>query len=869
MVVSTRLLAASDGTVEFAVHAGDLRSALKEFGEQADLNVNFTSRDVLSLDSPGVTGTMLPSEALTRILSKSALCHQLDQLGQTVLVAPCKKRKANRKNERVPREIPKRLLTPPTDPEPGTGPVLVLGIKAGDIKTITVSRKDIERSGATSIPDLFFLMPQVFGGGPATYLRAVGSDALSNAGFGTGVNLLGQGADACLILIDGHRPAPSGDRARFADVANIPIDAIDHIDVLTESASALYGADAVGGVINFVMLDGSRASETHLQAGTAWGFRYSESHLSQTLGKTWSLWDDLAGKAELVVEQDFESRLRSGPGSFSPELVGDLLPRRKLDGAFVHAEQYIGDRSWLGIDGLFTRRRANQNYTEPNTEAPADEQPERNSDALVQAIHLSAELRTRFGAHGETSMSLSRSVETERNQTTALQSDSTAGQSVVTAQTPNPSSFTAFSRIDEVRTKWKGQLASLPAGAVMGGLGGEYRQQVFSPTYSTDPAGTRIHYERDIWAAFGHLTVPIIGDEWSLPGLRNLDLGFAARYENYSDFGASTSPQLEISFVPAHGYSLRATWGKSFRAPSPPDLDESRNSIVVAPVADSRSPGGSSNAIVISGNRAELTQETATTRSVSAGVTDLTLGRLSINAVLDYFDITYRSRIDAPDITEVSLSDARYASLITPDPGTALQQKLCTSGQFFGDSSSCLAKVLPVVDMRLRNDDALLTRGFTFRGTGTTSTSWGDLSAGLFGTYLLKYSQTTTGQSLPVSLLNLIYHPLRFQMHSQIDLTRGPTSFGTTVNYSNSYYDNLSIPPRPIDSWTTVDLQLTYRLRGGPGNWLEGTSVFANVRNAFDRRPPLVAPHVEYQGYDAENALPLGRLLSVGFRKSW
>ncbi len=48
-----------------------------------------------------------------------------------------------------------------------------------------------------------------------------------------------------MILVNGRRLAPSGSTGTFTDVANIPITAIDHIDIISDAAAPLYGADAI------------------------------------------------------------------------------------------------------------------------------------------------------------------------------------------------------------------------------------------------------------------------------------------------------------------------------------------------------------------------------------------------------------------------------------------------------------------------------------------------------------------------------------------------------------------------------------------------------------------------------------------------
>jgi iron complex outermembrane receptor protein len=92
-----------------------------------------------------------------------------------------------------------------------------------------------------------------------------GADNLaSNAGIGfsaedgrgnrgvSGANLRGQGADATLVLLNGRRVATHGLSARSVDLNSIPFAAIERVEVLRDGASAIYGTDAIGGVINFI-----------------------------------------------------------------------------------------------------------------------------------------------------------------------------------------------------------------------------------------------------------------------------------------------------------------------------------------------------------------------------------------------------------------------------------------------------------------------------------------------------------------------------------------------------------------------------------------------------------------------------------------
>ncbi len=105
----------------------------------------------------------------------------------------------------------------------------------------TVGSTDIKAQGVTRIEDITNSLPQVFAGQ---------GSSITNGSNGTAtVNLRGLGSSRTLVLIDGRRAQPTP-----ADLNFIPSALVERVDVLTGGASATYGADAVSGVVNFIML---------------------------------------------------------------------------------------------------------------------------------------------------------------------------------------------------------------------------------------------------------------------------------------------------------------------------------------------------------------------------------------------------------------------------------------------------------------------------------------------------------------------------------------------------------------------------------------------------------------------------------------
>ena len=117
----------------------------------------------------------------------------------------------------------------------------------------SVTRAQIDAAGITSAEQLLMQL-NISGNGSdnlASNAGIVHEDQRGNNGV-SGANLRGQGADATLVLLNGRRVATHGLKGRAVDLNAIPFAAIERVEVLRDGASAIYGTDAIGGVINFI-----------------------------------------------------------------------------------------------------------------------------------------------------------------------------------------------------------------------------------------------------------------------------------------------------------------------------------------------------------------------------------------------------------------------------------------------------------------------------------------------------------------------------------------------------------------------------------------------------------------------------------------
>ncbi|MFD2499803.1 TonB-dependent receptor plug domain-containing protein [Rhizorhabdus histidinilytica] len=128
-----------------------------------------------------------------------------------------------------------------------------------------------------------------FGGTATEDSLSTGSDrSFPNTGFGSGANLRGLGSDATLVLVNGRRMAGSGGKGDFTDLSSIPVGSIARIEILADGASAIYGSDAVGGVINMILKKDFEGAETRARFGSATSGSLRDYQFSQLAGTRWS-----------------------------------------------------------------------------------------------------------------------------------------------------------------------------------------------------------------------------------------------------------------------------------------------------------------------------------------------------------------------------------------------------------------------------------------------------------------------------------------------------------------------------------------------------------------------------------------------------
>jgi iron complex outermembrane recepter protein len=137
----------------------------------------------------------------------------------------------------------------------------------GALPVQVITRAELDREGITSAEQVILSLSTNGNGldNLASNADVVDGAARGNNGA-TSANLRGQGANATLILLNGRRVAAHGLNGGQVDLNQIPMAAIERIEVLKDGASAIYGTDAIGGVINFIMRTDFRGGQVSATA---------------------------------------------------------------------------------------------------------------------------------------------------------------------------------------------------------------------------------------------------------------------------------------------------------------------------------------------------------------------------------------------------------------------------------------------------------------------------------------------------------------------------------------------------------------------------------------------------------------------------
>ncbi len=148
-----------------------------------------------------------------------------------------------------------------------------------------VDSEDVKLSGQLNMIDIMDDLPQLFTSDNAAQSDFFTQDGIDNTPGLARLNLRGLGANRTLVLVDGKRHVSGQAGSAAVDIGTIPSALVERVEVLTGGASSIYGADAVTGVVNFIMKDNFEGTEIDVQGGFGSDSGGEEVQLSLTHGQ--------------------------------------------------------------------------------------------------------------------------------------------------------------------------------------------------------------------------------------------------------------------------------------------------------------------------------------------------------------------------------------------------------------------------------------------------------------------------------------------------------------------------------------------------------------------------------------------------------
>jgi iron complex outermembrane receptor protein len=480
-------------------------------------------------------------------------------------------------------------------------------------------------------------------------------------------------------------------------------------------------------------------------------------------------------------------------------------------------------------------------------------------------------------------------------------------------------------------TQWSanagGEVVDLPGGPITVGLGGEYRSNEYIDYKSSNQrnadvvalGGSGNASGKDyLTAAYGELTIPILGGKWSWPGARVLEIVASERYDNYSSFGEAWKPKFSIRYKPFDDLTFRASYSEGFRAPSVTELFSAQLSsflFVTDPRVPSPPNGNAYEVELTTVGNPNLRPETAYSYYAGAiwtpGAKDPEHSwwgwANGFTAYADWTEILKRNVINQINAQFVINNPALFPGAITRDG--------------FGN-------ILSVQDP-LENLGAVRVDAFDFGASYSTKEfAWGKINIGADATYYYHVSQQNTvgGQVLNVTDSLAPSFPVSpdFKLTASLFYTKtlfGIDTFqtGITFNFIDSEHDvndyrglGLTLAEfvaasglpdtHVVGNWSTFDWQISYefgkpaeltpeappagydkdgkRVLGekaispkpegrseGWRRWIANTKFTFGINNIFDTKPPF--SDLTTTGFDSTSASPIQRYFYLQLEKKF
>lgn len=261
---------------ESAIPAMPLNKALNAFAQREHLQLVYVSKIADGVRTQGAPAGLSVEKTLQKLLEGTGLKYRfLNAKTVTIYEDEQGTPGAMTSGENTPmakgsKENPARLQQVTV-----TGSRIPLAVSQQAIPVRVYTSEDIERSGQTTVVDFLNTLPQVSVPSVPGNLQAFASNR--------SVSLHGLPVGSTLVLIDGQRTEIS--RYGYMDLSVIPASAIDRIEIVPVGASAIYGSDALAGVVNIILKRNFDGFEANTKFGSAKGV--NNKSVNVAVGREW------------------------------------------------------------------------------------------------------------------------------------------------------------------------------------------------------------------------------------------------------------------------------------------------------------------------------------------------------------------------------------------------------------------------------------------------------------------------------------------------------------------------------------------------------------------------------------------------------
>ncbi|MFC5582777.1 TonB-dependent receptor plug domain-containing protein [Rhodanobacter terrae] len=713
---------------------------------------------------------------------------------------------------------------------------------------ITIGSEQIQQEGFADLGEVIRSVPQNFSGGQNPGIAAGatgGGQGNQNITGGSGLNLRGLGQDASLTLLNGRRMSYGG-FTQMVDISAIPVEAVDRIEIVADGASAIYGSDAVGGVGNVILRRDFDGVTVGARYGSATDGGLTTREYTATGGTTWSTGGLIATWKQSDNDPIYASQRGYAKNMYAPST---LYQAGELRSGLLSAHQALGDIGEFRLDTFRTER-------EIATDLAYATNYEHNAPKTVTSL-IAPSLD--LFLPGDWTASIGGTWGRENTDVHYAVVTPTTGMSRLSR-----TGYRNRSRAYEIGAE--GPLFSLAGGDARLAVGAGYRSNAF--LYRNLISGyTQVDGEVGSRFGYAELNLPLIGPEQGVFGVQRLALTGAFRAEHYDSFGGVTTPKLGLIYSPNADFTVKTSWGKSFKVPTLLQQYLTRDAYLF-PAAALGGTGYARGATVLylTGGNPDLHPERARTRSASLAFHPEALDGLE--AELTWFDVGYTDRVVQPLVPAQALSNPAFASFIRVAPSAAELAELLRTFRFTNATGAAYdpAKVVAIAPNLFMNTSRQRAKGLDASGSYRFDLAAGRLTVRGSTSWLHSTQQLSSAQPA-YDLAGTLFYPARLNSRIGAVWQQGGFTASLFGNHKSGVTDTAR--GRKGASFTTFDATLRYDTGARKDAWSD-LALELSMQNALDRAPPLYAVTSRtYAPFDSTNYSAIGRYLSLSVSEHW